>query len=194
MPGAQTREAAFLVFHRDGDSTHFAPVLVTVKVPEEKVARSRRVGIVRPDYSEKSQSRRTSASSSGDIVKVDVTIAPGLQVKDPSKRPKSATSLDVFSASAAGALPAIWAKLPQSLVLRGEDKGWRKITKRCKDFLIGQEQRTDKTTQGTRIVVEQLTASNSTILNQELAWGSTDWVKEAKLIKSLLSQTNKCND
>ena len=46
-----------------------------------------------------------------------MTIAPGLQVKDPSKRPKSATSLDVFSASAAGALPAIWAKLPQSLVL-----------------------------------------------------------------------------
>ena len=42
-------------------------------------------------------------------------------------RPKSATSLDVFrdSASAAGALPAIWAKPPQSLVLRGEDKGLR---------------------------------------------------------------------
>ena len=97
---------------------------MTVKVPatEVKVARNRRPGLLRPDYSEKSQSRRTSTSSAG--VKVDVTLAPGLQVKDPSKRPKSATSLDpdVFRDSAAGALPAIWAKLPQSLVLRGEDK------------------------------------------------------------------------
>ena len=116
---------------------------MTVKVPEVKVARNRRPGLLRPrpDHSEKSQSRRTSASSAG--VKVDVTIAPGLQVKDPCKRPKFATSgsLDVFRdiAAAAGALPAIWTKLPQSLVLRGEDKGWRKITKRCKDFLIGRE-------------------------------------------------------
>ena len=107
---------------------------MTVKVPKVKAARNRRPGLLRPDYSEKSQSRRTSASSAG--VKVDVTLAPGLQVKDPSKKPKSATSLDVFRDSAAGALPAIWARLPQSLVLRGEDKGWRKITKRCKDFLI----------------------------------------------------------
>ena len=90
-------------------------------------------------FPEKSQSRRTSTSSVG--VKVVVTLAPGLQVKDPSKKskPKSATSLDAFRDSAVGALPAIWAKLPQSLVLRGEDKGWRKTTKRCKDFLIGRE-------------------------------------------------------
>ena len=40
-------------------------------------------------------------------VKVDVSLAPGLQVKDPSKKPKSVTSLDVFRDSAAGALPAI---------------------------------------------------------------------------------------
>jgi len=39
-----------------------------------------------------------------DIVKVDVTLAPGLQAKDPSRRPKSATSLDAFRDSAAGAL------------------------------------------------------------------------------------------
>ena len=44
------------------------------------------------------------------------------------------------------------------------------------------------------IVIEQLAVSNSTVLNQELNWGSTDWNKEAELIKSLLSQTNKCND
>ena len=59
-----------------------------------------------------------------------MTIAPGLQVKDPSKRPKrctTVTTLDVFRDSAAGALPAMWARLPQTLVLRGEDKGWRKI-------------------------------------------------------------------
>ena len=75
-----------------------------------------------------------------------MTLAPGLQVKDSSKKLKSATSLDVFRDSAAGALPAIWAKLPQSLVLRGEDKGWRKITKRCKDFLIGREPKIRKNT------------------------------------------------
>ena len=110
--------------------------------------RNRRPGLLRPDYSEKSQSRRTSTSSAG--VKVDVTLAPGLQVKDPSKRPKSATSLDVFrdSAAAVGALSATWAKLPQSLVFHGEDKGWRKITKRCKDFLIGREPKIRKNTQG----------------------------------------------
>ena len=93
----------------DGDCREplreYAPVLVTVKVPEVKVARNRRPGLLRPDYSEKSQSRRTSTSSAG--VKVDVTLAPGLQVKDPSKKPKSATSLDVFRDNAAGALPAI---------------------------------------------------------------------------------------
>ena len=61
-------------------------------------------------------------------MKVDVAAASGLQVKNPSKKPKSVTvgSLDVFSESAAGALPAIWAKLPQSLELEGEKKGWKK--------------------------------------------------------------------
>ena len=91
-------------------STFCFSLLVIVKVPEVKVARSRRPGLLRPDYSEKSQSRWTSTSSAG--VKVDVTLAPGLQVKDLSKKPKSATSLDVFRDSTAGALPAIWARLP----------------------------------------------------------------------------------
>ena len=91
----------------------------------------------------------------------------------------------------------IWAKLPQSLVLRGGGKGWRKITKRCKDFLIGRTPKIRENTQGKKqkiTVIEQLVVSNSTVLNQELNWGSTDWNKEAELIKSLLSQTNKCND
>ena len=94
-------------------------------------------------------------------------------------------------------MQALIAKLPQTLVLRGEDKGWRKITKQCKDFLIGRKQKIRKNTQGKKqkmIVIEQLAVSNSTVLNQELNWGSTDWNKEAELIKSLLSQPIKCND
>ena len=203
-PLAARREAALIALslkQLGGDGREglrdFAPVLVIVKVPEAKIQRSRRPGLLRPDYSEKSQSRRTSASSADGIVKVDVTIAPGLQVKDPSKRPKRCTTLDVFRDSAAGALPAIWARLPQTLVLRGEDKGWRKIKKRCKDFLIGRKPKIDKNTQGKKqkmIVIEQLAVSNSTVLNQELNWGSTDWNKEAEIIKSLLSQPTKCND
>ena len=111
--------------------------VVIVKVLEAKVAWKGK------DFSGRITPRKVKAvglpSFAEDIVKVDVTLAPGLQAKDPSRRPKSATSLDAFRDSAAGALPAIWAKLPQSLVLRGEDKGWRKMTKRCKDVLIGRE-------------------------------------------------------
>ena len=72
---------------------------------------------------------------------MDVTAASGLQVRNPSKKPKSVGSLEVPSDSAAGALPAImmWAKLPQSLVLEGEKKGWRKITQRSKCFLLKKE-------------------------------------------------------
>ena len=44
------------------------------------------------------------------------------------------------------------------------------------------------------IVIEQLAVSNSTVLNHELNWGSTEWNKEAELIKSLLSQPTECND
>ena len=44
------------------------------------------------------------------------------------------------------------------------------------------------------IVIEQLAASNSTVLNQQLNWGSDDWNREAELIKYLLSQTNECSD
>ena len=31
------------------------------------------------------------------------------------------------------------------------------------------------------VVIEQLAVSNSTVLNQELNWGSTDWNREAEL-------------
>ena len=44
------------------------------------------------------------------------------------------------------------------------------------------------------IVIEQFVVSNSAVLNQKLNWGSTDWNKEAEIIKSLLSQPIKCND
>ena len=126
---------------------------------------SRHSGLLRPDYSEKSQGRRTSRKSGNSAeVKVGVTAASEFQVKNPSKKPKSVESLKVFSDlkvivqlvdggllsgvvlarshpsstlyfgivilctlinkawftySAAGALPTIWAKLPQSLVLEG---------------------------------------------------------------------------
>jgi hypothetical protein len=49
--------------------------------------------------------------------------------------------LEGFSDSAAGALPAIWAKLPQFWILQGKEKGWKKITKKCKLFLNGKEQK-----------------------------------------------------
>ena len=58
----------------------------------------------------------------------------------------------------------------------------------CKDLLIGREPKIRKNTQGKEqkiTVIERLIVSNSTILNQELNSGSTDWNKEAELIKSL---------
>ena len=55
-PLAAHREAALIALtlkQLDGDCRdllrEYAPVLVTVKVPEEKVARSRRPGLLRPD-------------------------------------------------------------------------------------------------------------------------------------------------
>ena len=80
-------------------------------------------------------------------------------------------------------------------VQKGEDKGWRKITEQRKDFLIGRKPKIRKNTQGKKmIVIEHLAVSNSTVLNQELNWGSTDWNKDAEIIKYLLSQPIECND
>ena len=129
-----------------------------------------------------------------------MTLAPGLQVKDPSKRPKS--SLEPHLMSLGIMLLVLCLPYGQTASVfgasrAGEDKGWRKITKRCKDVLIGRGPKIRKNTQGKEqkvTVIEQLAVSNSTILNRELNWGSTDWNREAELIKSLLSQTNICND
>ena len=148
-----------------------------------------------PDYSEKSQGRRTlGGSGSSAEVKVDVTAASGLQVKNPSKIPKSAESLEVSSDSAAGAWPAIWAKLPHSLVLEGGKKGWRKITQRSKFFLLKKEpkhRKHKKRTSEKMIVLDHLSAHNSTVLNNELNWRNTDWAKEASEIKSLLAKSKQ---
>ena len=63
-------------------------------------------GLLKPDYWEKSQGHRASGESGSSAeVKVDVTAASGLQVKDPYKKNKSVGSLEVFSDGAAGALP-----------------------------------------------------------------------------------------
>ena len=200
-PLADRREAALIELsfkQLDGECREglreYAPLLHTVELTSGKL-NSRHSGLLRPDYSEKSQSRRTSgeAGSSAEV-KVDVTAASGLQVKNPSKKPKSVGSLDVFSASAAGALPAIWAKLPQSLVLEGEKKGWKKITKRSKCFLLKKEPKQRKQKERTSekmIVFDHLTTHNSTVLNNELNWRNTDWAKEASEIKSLLAKSKQ---
>ena len=72
-PLTARREAALIALslkQLDGDCREglrdFAPVLVIVKVLKAKIQRSRRPGLLRPDYSEKSQNRRTSASSVDD--------------------------------------------------------------------------------------------------------------------------------
>ena len=45
------------------------------------------------------------------------------------------------------------------------------------------------------VVIEPLVTSNSTVLNNKLNWGGTDWNKERQEIKLLLSKskTIKCN-
>ena len=108
-------------------------------------------------------------------------------------------SLEVFSDSysAAGALPATWAKLPQSLVLDREKKGWRKIPQRSNCFLLKKEPKQRKykmRTSEKMIVFDHLTIHNSTVLNNELNRSNTDWAKEASEIKSRLAknQNNKC--
>ena len=127
-------------------------------------------------------------------IAVEALEAAKARVVAESKKPKSVGSLDVFSASAAGALPAVWAKLPQSLVLEGEKKGWKKITKRSKCFLLKKEPKQRKQKERTSekmIVFDHLTTHNSTVLNNELNWRNTDWAKEAREIKSLLAKSKQ---
>ena len=92
--------------------------------------------------------------------------------------------------NAVGALPAICAKLPQSLVLEGEKKGSSKTTQRTKCFLLKKDpkqRKHKKRTSEKMIVFDHLTAHNSTVLNNELNWGNTDLAKEASEIKSFFS-------
>ena len=106
-------------------------------------------------------------------------------------------SPEVFSDSAAGALPAIWVKLPQSLVLEGEKEGWRKITQRSQCFLLEKEPKQRKYKERTSekmILFDHLTAHDSTVSNNKLNWRNIHWAKEAGEIKFLLAkdQNNKC--
>ena len=91
------REAALIALsfkQLDGECREglreYAPLLHTVKLTDGKLNSRHSVsGLLRPDYSEKSQSRRTSGESGSSAeVKVDVTAASGLQVKNPSKKPQ----------------------------------------------------------------------------------------------------------
>ena len=101
-------------------------------------------------------------------------------------------SLEVFSDSAASDLPALWVKLPQSLVSDGEKKGWRKITQssKCLCFLLKKEPKQRN--------YKKRTSEKMTVLNNELNRSNTDWPKEASEIKSLLTtnqnnqENNKC--
>ena len=47
-------------------------------------------------------------------------------------------SLDAFKRSYIGSIHQIWARLPQDLIRRGEAKGWMKIRKACKAFLLNE--------------------------------------------------------
>ena len=88
----------------------------------------------------------------------------------------------------------MWAKLPQSLVLEGEKKGWRKITERSKCYLMKKELKQRKQKERTSqhmIVFDHLTTHNSRGLNNELNWRNTDWAKEASEIKSLLAKSKQ---
>ena len=82
----------------------------------------------------------------------------------------------------------MWAKLPQSLVLEVEKKGWREITQKSKCFLLKKEpkqRKYKKRTSEKMIVFDHSTVHNSTVLN------NTDWAKEASEIKSLLAKKSK---
>ena len=46
-------------------------------------------------------------------------------------------SLDIFKRSYLGSIHKIWSRLPLSLLMKGEKYGWRKITKKCKEFITG---------------------------------------------------------
>ena len=55
----------------------------------------------------------------------------GLQIKPVT----NTKSLNTFRHGFLGALPLIWSKIPQELVLRGQEKEWLKIKKQCIKYL-----------------------------------------------------------
>jgi hypothetical protein len=59
--------------------------------------------------------------------------ASGLQLVSRAK----VRSLNAFKRSYLGSIHTIWAKLPHDLLRVGESKGWGKVTKACKRFLMG---------------------------------------------------------
>ena len=60
--------------------------------------------------------------------------ATGLQLVSRCK----VNSLDAFKRSYLGSIHHIWARLPQDLIRRGEAKGWLRIKKACKTFLLNE--------------------------------------------------------
>mgnify|MGYP004202959159 CR=1 FL=1 len=46
-------------------------------------------------------------------------------------------SLDLFKAGYLGQIHKIWARIPVSLLEKGQRIGWRKITKQCKEVITG---------------------------------------------------------
>ena len=57
----------------------------------------------------------------------------GIQIKPVT----DSNSLNVYKFEFQGALPRIWAKLPQECISRGVQKDWLKIKKNCPKYLIG---------------------------------------------------------
>ena len=68
----------------------------------------------------------------------------------------------------------------------------KKKAEKCELFLNGKEH---KKRVNAGVKKEKILTSNSTVLNNELNWGDTDWNKEREEIKLLLSKskTIKCN-
>jgi hypothetical protein len=60
------------------------------------------------------------------------TAKKGLQIEPITL---SKYTLNSFKNSFQGILPRIWARLPQSILFRGQEIGWRKITAACKRFI-----------------------------------------------------------
>ena len=83
-------------------------------------------------------------------------------------------SLDVYRNSFLGSIHKIWCRLPDSLIIEGETKGWNRIKKRAKDFLTGKWQPSTTTEPRVEKASKKAQNSYSTGLNNELN-AQTDW-------------------